>query len=104
MPRNMRSTVVGWSLRPCDGMNDMARQGTSSDHYRGARCRGLSDSGAAKHLRGSLAAAAGEEVDPLFDPYRELAEAADVPDRYRGQREEGRRGCALELVPAHFAA
>ncbi len=82
----------------------MAGQGTAGGHYCGARDGGLGDSRAAKRLRGALAAAAGHEVDPLFDPDRELAGAADVPNGYRRQREERRRGRALELASAHFAA
>jgi hypothetical protein len=88
----------------CNRVNDMARQGASRYHYCGARHRCLGNSGAAKHLRGTLAAAARKERHTLFDPYGELAEAPGVPERRSGHWKERHCGCALELAPTHFAA
>ena len=96
--------VVGLRLRTLDRVDEMAGQGTAGGHYRGARHGGLCDSRAAQRLRGALAAAAGHEVDPLFDPYSELAGTSDVSNGHRRQRKERRHGRALELAPAHLAA
>ena len=85
-------------------VDEMAGQGTPGGHYCGARDGGLGDSRAAKRLRGALAAAAGHEVDPLFDPDRELADPCNVSNGDRGQRDERRHGCTLKLAPAHLAA
>jgi len=96
--------VVSWRLRPFDRVDEVAGEGTPGGHYCGARDGGLCDSRAAERLRGSLAAAAGHEMDPLFDPYSELAGTSDVPDGHCRQRKERRHGCALELSRAHLAA
>ena len=99
----MGSVVVRLRLRAFDRADEMAGQGTPGGHYCGARHGGLGDSRAAKRLRGSLAAAARHEVDPLFDPYSELAGTSDVPDGNRRQRKERGHGGTLELAPAHLA-
>jgi hypothetical protein len=96
--------VVCRSLRAFDRTDDMAGQGTPGCHYRGARHGGLCDSRPAKHLRGARTAPARHEADPLFDPYRDLPDPSDVPNRYRRQRKERRHGRTLKLALTHFAA
>jgi hypothetical protein len=89
---------------PFDRVDEMTGQGTSGGHYRGAGHGGLGDSRAAKKLCGSLAAAVGQEGEPLFDRYSDLRDASEVSDRDDRQREERRRRRALELAATHFAA
>jgi hypothetical protein len=89
--------------RVLEFMEDMTGQGSSSGHDRRAGHRCLSKSGTPKHLRRSLAAAAGHEAHSLVHPDSEVAKRSDVPHRDRHDRQEGRRGCALELSRAHLA-
>jgi hypothetical protein len=84
-------------------MEDMTGQGSSSGHDRRAGHGCLSESGTPKHLRRSLAAAAGHEAQSVVHPDSELAKGSDVPRRDRRDRQEGRGGCALELSRAHLA-
>ena len=91
-------------VRVDDGVDDVAGQRTSSGGDYRARRGDLDNSGAAKRLRGALAAAVRQHLGRvLLDPGRDPAEAADVCEGCCRHREERRGRGALELPAAHFA-
>jgi hypothetical protein len=91
----------GWSR---DFVNKVRSEGAPRNDECRTRRGHLDDPGAAKNLRRTLPASAGNEAQPLFEPDGNLSEPSHMRKRHHRQRKEGSRGGALPLAPTHFLA
>jgi len=87
----------------CYFVDDMPCEHAPGHYDCGPSRRGLDEPGAANGLRGSLAPAARNEADALFDPNGDLSKPTAVHQRDGGHWQEGGRRCSLPLAPTHFA-
>jgi hypothetical protein len=98
-------SAVRWSLCPCDGVNDMARQGASSDHYCGARRRRLGDTTATQHSRHALSVPSAATYRTVGNERSQPAKPATVPAHSQHRRRQDCGGSTpLPLPLAHLTA